>query len=241
MIILNLGCGTKTSPLCINIDWSIYLRLKRNPIGAAVAARVLRGERLEHFQSLGPNLVVHDLSRGIPADTNSADVVYHSHLLEHISRDQIPSFLAEIRRVLKPRGVHRVVIPDWERMCRDYLDDVQACNDDHEGRDRHETYIAAMIEQLVRTEAHGTIQQGPIQRRLENLFFGDARRRGEVHRWMYDRISLESILVKAGFVDVQVVDFKRSVIPNWDAIGLDRDKRGGEHKPGSMYVEALKP
>lgn len=34
MQILNLGCGTKVSddPAVVNIDWSIMLRIKRNPL-----------------------------------------------------------------------------------------------------------------------------------------------------------------------------------------------------------------
>ena len=33
MLILNLGCGTKVSddPAVVNIDWSIMLRIRRNP------------------------------------------------------------------------------------------------------------------------------------------------------------------------------------------------------------------
>ena len=54
--------------------------------------------------------MVHDLSKGIPFDDNSVDVVYHSHLLEHIDRKNVPTFLKEIRRVLKPRGIHRIVV-----------------------------------------------------------------------------------------------------------------------------------
>ena len=238
--ILNLGCGTKTSPLCVNIDWSIYLRLKRNPVGSAIARRVLKGERLANFLSLSSTLIVHDLRRGIPASSSSVDAVYHSHVLEHIGRDYVPTFLGEILRVLKPGGVHRVVVPDWERMARDYIDDVERSQLEPSFRDRHEQFIEAMIEQIVRTEAHGTTRQGPIKRRLERILLGDARRRGEVHRWMYDRISLEIVLLQAGFADVQILDFTRSAIPNWEAIGLDREQDGSEYKPGSLYVEAVK-
>jgi SAM-dependent methyltransferase len=203
--------------------------------------RVLKEERLARFASLGTNVVAHDLRRGIPAATNSIDAVYHSHLLEHIDRKYVRGFLAEVWRVLKPGGIHRIAVPDWERLCRDYLNDVDRSRRDPTAREHHDSYIALMIDQMVRSEATGTSQQGPIQRALENLILGDAKRRGELHRWMYDRISLECALQAAGFPNVEVVDFMQSSIPDWTAIGLDVGVDGREYKPESLYVEAVKP
>ena len=99
--ILNLGCGTKTSPRCVNIDWSIYLRVKRNPIARLFAPLVMRGDRLARFKGLADNVVVHNLRKGIPAEDGSVDAVYHSHVFEHIDRADAPGFLAEVRRVLE--------------------------------------------------------------------------------------------------------------------------------------------
>jgi SAM-dependent methyltransferase len=225
----------------VNIDWSIYLRLKRSRLGSAIAVRVLNGDRLAKFNGLSSDLVLHDLRRGIPAESNSVDAVYHSHLLEHIGRPHVPGFLAEVWRVLKPGGVHRVVVPDWEKMCRAYLEDVDDCMQHPEKRDKHEDQIAAMIDQMVRIEAFGTSQQKPMQRRLENFVLGDANRRGELHRWMYDRISIESVLCEAAFVKVEIVDYMKSSIPDWEITALDRADDGSEYKPESLYVEALKP
>jgi SAM-dependent methyltransferase len=117
MRILNLGCGTKTSskPEVTNIDWSIYLRVRRNPLLAAVVPLLLRGERFDRFKSLPDNIMVHNLARGLPFDSDSIDVVYHSHLLEHFDREPARAFLREVRRVLKPGGIQRIVVPDMER------------------------------------------------------------------------------------------------------------------------------
>lgn len=67
-------------------------------------------------------VVVHDLKKGIPAPAASVDAVYHSHVLEHIDRDAVPGFFADIARVLRPGGVHRIVVPDLERYAHEYLD-----------------------------------------------------------------------------------------------------------------------
>src|ERR1700761_5516850 len=109
--ILNLGCGTRTSAIATNIDWSPYLRLRRSPTGRRLARLWLRGYRTTAFNGLAEDIVVHDLRRGIPAADATVDAVYHSHLLEHIDRDRVDGFLREVHRVLKPGGIHRIVVP----------------------------------------------------------------------------------------------------------------------------------
>lgn len=242
MKILNLGCGTKTSssPEVINVDWSIYLRLKKSPVPQAVVGLLLRGERLERFVSLPDNIIVHDLSKGAPFDSDSVEAVYHSHLLEHLDRGTAKAFLSEVRRVLKPDGIHRIVVPDLEKACTNYLSHIRVCEEDPKEAVSHDSYVGAMIEQSVRREAHGTSQQSPLRRYVENLLLGDARRRGETHQWMYDRINLSELLARVGYRDPQVLDYATSQIPNWNEYGLDVDESGGQYKPGSLYMEARK-
>ena len=235
MLILNLGCGTKTSPAATNIDWTVFLRVKSSKLAPFLAPLLFTGERRARFEALDGSIIVHDLRRGIPADDDTADAVYHSHLLEHIDRPQVSAFFREVRRVLKPGGVQRIVVPDLERLAREYLSHL----DEPSGRS-HDEVVARMIEQMVRREPHGTSMQRPLRRRLENLALGDARRRGETHQWMWDRVNLADALRAEGFVDVQVVDFQTSQIEGWNAIGLDLQD-SHEYKPGSLYIEAAKP
>ena len=237
LTILNLGCGSKTSPACINIDWSPYVRLRKHRVIAQLARHALRGERRVRFDALADRVVAHDLRKGIPAADASVDVVYHSHLLEHLDRDRVPGFLEEVRRVLRPGGIHRVVVPDLEILCRRYLADFHSAMDfaDHDER------IGAMIEQMVRREAAGTRSQPMPWRLFERTVRGDARRRGETHQWMYDRITLPGVLAAAGFVDPIVLAYDASHIPGWSELGLDVDTNGGEYKIDSLYVEARRP
>lgn len=239
MRILNLGCGTRTSPRCVNIDWSIYLRLRKNRAANVVAQRLLAGERRTRFDGLADDIVVHDLRRGIPAADASCDAVYHSHVLEHLDREHVAGFLGEIRRVLRPGGMHRVVVPDLEKLARLYLADLDACVAGTADGARHDDAIAVMIEQMVRRESFGSSQRPPFARAAENALLGDARRRGETHQWMYDRVNLEHTLTRAGFRDVRVLDHLTSAIPEWDHIGLDRAEDDGEYIPDSLYVECV--
>ena len=86
---LNLGCGSRYHPDWINIDIVPH----------------------------GPEVIQHDLSRGIPLPDASCDVVYHTAVLEHMRRSDAAAFLAECYRVLKPGGIVRVGVPDLERIC----------------------------------------------------------------------------------------------------------------------------
>lgn len=70
----------------------------------------------------------------------------------------------------------------------------------------------------------------------------DPRITGEVHRWMYDRVSLRFLLEKTGFVKCRVCTFDDSGIPQWSKRNLDVSLYGDyPRKPDSLYMEGLKP
>ncbi len=246
--ILNLGCGTKVSPQCVNIDWSIYIRVAKNPVFYRIARMVLTEKRVAALESIRANaMVAHDLTRGIPYPCDSVDAVYHSHVLEHLDRnlpdpghDAALNFVKECRRVLKPGGILRIVVPDLEYSIRCYLGHLEVALTRPEESARHDDFIRDFMEQSVRRMAYGTSTQRPLQKATENLFLGDARKRGETHQWGYDRINLPALLENAGFTSVRLVDYQTSAIPNWKSIGLDLDERGAEYKPHSIYAEAIK-
>lgn len=243
MLVLNLGSGVKISGHAdvTNVDWSPYLRLRRIRILDRVVPKLLSGERRKRFESLPDNILVHDLAKGIPFADGSVDVVYHSHLLEHLDAWIAPEFMLEVRRVLKPAGVQRIVVPDLERLTRAYLSHLDACDRDPAEASAHDEFIAEMFEQSVRREAYGMGSTSGAIRLVEKVLVGDARRRGETHQWMYDRANLAYLLERSGFENVQVTDFSTSVVASWDRYGLDRDEGGSEYKPGSLYAEATKP
>jgi SAM-dependent methyltransferase len=242
MKILNLGCGTKVSDdsEVTNIDWSMYLRLRRNSLYRTVASIVLDGERLKRFKSLSGNLMVHNLAKGIPLESNSIDVVYHSHLLEHLDREIVETFLVEVLRVLKPGGVHRIVVPDMEQAVQAYVSHIALCENNPGEAKTHDSYIATIIEQSVRKVAFSSRHQKGFRRLIENVIIGDARKRGETHQWMYDRINLGTLLADAGYKNIVVQSYTTSLVPNWTKYGLDIDRDGQEYKRESMYVEAQK-
>jgi SAM-dependent methyltransferase len=64
-------------------------------------------------------------------------------------------------------------------------------------------------------------------------------RRGEVHRWMYDRVSLARLLKETGFRDVQVCGADVSRIEGFVNFRLDTDEQGKVRKPDSLFIEAV--
>jgi SAM-dependent methyltransferase len=171
---------------------------------------------------------------------SAVDVVYHSHMLEHLDRDVASKFLLEVKRVLKPGGICRIVVPDLESGVRAYLSHISSSERYPDAAQEHDTYVARLLEQSVRKEASGTSRQKPLRRLLENMLLGDARSRGETHQWMYDRFNLPHLLKKLRYSQVHVLDYKTSLIKHWSDYGLDVDDEGDQYKPDSLYVEAIK-
>jgi predicted SAM-dependent methyltransferase len=65
------------------------------------------------------------------------------------------------------------------------------------------------------------------------------RQSGEVHRWMYDRVSMKSLLAEAGFSAIKVCAADESALPNFSSYCLDTDDAGRVRKPDSLFVEAI--
>jgi predicted SAM-dependent methyltransferase len=52
---------------------------------------------------------------------NTVDLIYASHVLEHIGRWEYPRALERWCEILKPGGTLRLAVPDFEAVCRRYL------------------------------------------------------------------------------------------------------------------------
>ena len=242
MLVLNLGCGTKTSddPRVVNIDWSVLVRLRARPFLRPLYGIVVSSGRISRLKAMPGNVRAVNLSKGIPFPDCSVDAVYHSHMLEHIDRSNALPFFEEVHRVLRPGGIHRTVVPDLEWLCRSYINSLDSCRNDVSQSTHHESVIGEIIEQMVRKIPHGTVEQSKLRRSAELALLGDARRRGETHQWMYDKLSLRGLYVEGGFVDVQVASYNVSSIDDWEVFRLELDSSDAEYKPHSLYVEGRK-
>lgn len=90
---LNLGCGFTTLPGFINVD-----KLRARHIHYVRAVTNLR-----------------------PFADDSVDLVYVSHCLEHVTHRKTNDVLAEWRRVLRPGGILRIGVPDFDVLLDAYF------------------------------------------------------------------------------------------------------------------------
>ena len=145
---LNLGCGSRFHPDWENVD---------------IAAS-------------GPNVLAHDLRKGIPFSNNSFDAVYHSHVLEHFPKALAAGFLRECHRVLKQGGIIRVAVPDLEQIARTYLDALDKAQRGIEGWDKnHEWMVLELYDQVVREKAGGASGEYFRQEPFPNWDFVSSR------------------------------------------------------------------
>ncbi|MBW4481632.1 MAG: methyltransferase domain-containing protein [Tildeniella torsiva UHER 1998/13D] len=141
---LNLGCGQRYHPNWVNID----------------------------FASHSKEVIAYDLSTGIPAADNAFDLVYHSHLLEHFPKDQAPAFIQECFRVLRPKGVLRVVVPDLETIARHYLHVLEnSSTKDSDLADNYDWILLELLDQMVRNKSGGGMTEYLSRKDLSNLDF----------------------------------------------------------------------
>jgi predicted SAM-dependent methyltransferase len=71
------------------------------------------GGNYEHLDS-------HDITN-LQFESNTADLIYASHVVEYFDREQVVEILQEWHRVLKPGGILRLAVPDFEAMARMYI------------------------------------------------------------------------------------------------------------------------
>ncbi len=127
---LNLGCGSSYHPDWINMD----------------------------FIHADPDVIAHDLRNPLPLEKSSCDVIYTSHVLEHLSRQEAQTFLVECNRVLRPGGVLRIAVPDLETIARLYIRYLDAAAaGDAQAAARHEWMTIELLDQLTRERSGGEL------------------------------------------------------------------------------------
>ncbi|MBD3307172.1 methyltransferase domain-containing protein [candidate division KSB3 bacterium] len=113
---LNLGCGPQPPPQgWVNVDNALGAKFAKIP-GFAFINHYLHVFKLQW----DPSIVIHDLRTPFPWDDNSVDVIYSSHTLEHLTREEGRVFLSECARILRYHGLIRLLVPDLEVLVTRY-------------------------------------------------------------------------------------------------------------------------
>lgn len=194
---VNAGSGPADPKPWINIDGSWQARLAGHRWLAHVGSRLL-GIEIGHWPR---GVIYRDVRRGLGYPDGSLAVVYASHLLEHLYRDEALRFLQNTHRALMPEGVCRIVVPDVEQIVHWYLAHQREPMDTH--REPSSDMLMGLM--LLRSKSAGR-GSGPLRlvRRLTDL---------HEHKWMYDREGLVALFREAGFRCPAPRGFLDSAIP----------------------------
>lgn len=187
--LLNIGCGGRGKPGWVNVDV---------------------------FPAPGVTCTF-DCRKRLPFADNAARGIYTEHFFEHIDyTEEAPYFLAECRRVLKPGGVLRIVVPDAEKYLRAY------CEAGWETISQVRGLNAEHFDPYAECRYHTKME-------LVNEVF----RQAYDHKFAYDFETLAFLLQTYGFSQVVKQDYGCSLLAE---LCIDQARRQSE----SLYVDAVK-
>jgi SAM-dependent methyltransferase len=205
---LNLGCGPDVQKTgWTDIDGSWNLRVQSSWWGRMLAGYIARRSGFRwplHVKWL-------DITEGLPFSSGTVDAVYASHVLEHLYRHDALRLLKECKRVLKPNGVIRLVLPDLRSMTADYLHD-----------DRADAAIRFNEALLMR-------EQNAPPGLLNKLKRSWADHHS--HKFMYDAPLLIRDLKQAGFREPVECGYLESLIPS-----IGEVERSGRVLNGAGFI-----
>ena len=211
---VNIGCGQSPTEGWENYDNSWSIKLAKKPTIFKILNVVgLLSEKKKAFINFArkSNIKWADAKRHIPEPDHSLEVLYTSHMLEHLDRQEVENFFKEVRRVLQNGGIVRIAVPDIKYSVEQYLLDKDA-------------------DKLV--EKTGLTKRKPktFFEKLQYLIVGERK-----HQWMYDGNSLAKLLRSAGFNDPAIMAPGDTMIKDPGPLNLK------ERSPGTVYVEAMNP
>ena len=205
---VQVGCGLCAPEGWRNFDASPRLRVERM-VGIGSVLALTTGRLFPDNAEFG------DVRAALPVGTGTADGVYASHVLEHLSRADVPVALAEMYRMLRAGGILRLIVPDLAARAERY---------------RREGDADAFMRSLNMAGAARARGLGGRTRAALGL---------SGHRWMYDEVLMGAVLGEAGFCGVRRCVFGDSGDPMFARVE-DRGRFFHDGEP-ELAMQAMKP
>lgn len=144
MRLLNVGCGSTFHPAWVNID----------------------------IASSSPEVREYDIRKNLPYPDAEFDACYSSHVLEHFQQDEARKLLTECYRILKCKGIIRVVVPDLEAITRKYLSTLEKVNSGiKEAEPDYDWMMLELYDQTVRSVGGGKMKDFLLNPSINNKDF----------------------------------------------------------------------
>lgn len=144
------------------------------------------------FPDYPKNIEYADVIKGLPVEAQSARAVYCSHVLEHLSLDELRKVLRNVFQYLCHGGTFRLVVPDLEQLIKTYVADPDA---GAASRFMQESFLG-----------EASVTRGI--KSMPTALFGRSR-----HLWMWDYKGMEQELMAVGFTDIRRAQFGDSPDP----------------------------
>ena len=184
------GCGLCAPPDWRNFDTSPTLRLQKLPL----IGRRVRNLGNEPFPK---NVEYGDIVRGLPLPAGSCKAVYCSHVLEHLALEEFRAALKNTRDYLEEGGVFRFVLPDLERLAREYV-----------ASDAPDAAAVFMEEAHLGKKNRPKGVSGFVRSWMGN----------SAHLWMWDFKGMAAELDRAGFREIRRAEFGDSPDPRFGEV-----------------------
>ena len=156
--------------------------------------------------------VVADISDLRKWEDGVADVVYMSHVLEHLDyMDQLQPTLKEILRVIKPGGMLKCSVPDLAILCQMFVQLASQKDDTSlEGRHCSRLRCGDNTGSWTREDYRHNGMQDPvlpvIRMQVMRMIYGGQMDAFDFHKVGFDFCMLRGFLLAAGFSSVERVE-----------------------------------
>lgn len=185
---VQFGCGLCAPATWTNFDAGPAFTLqKRTPFLKSFLLK-------KGFPDYPANVQYGDVIKGLPVEKNSANAMYSSHVLEHLTLNEFRKTIRNVYSYLKPGGIFRSVLPDLEFYINNYKN---SGDSDAAEKFMRDTLLG---------EKETVRGMGSIPRTI----FGRS-----AHLWMWDYKAIARELEDAGFTDVRRAAFGDSSEPRF--------------------------
>lgn len=201
---VQFGCGTCAPETWQNFDAGPAFWLQSR-LSFLTPLLVKRG-----FPDYPKNIKYGDVIKGLPVAPQSAEAVYCSHVLEHMTLEEFRVAIRNVFSYLRPGGTFRLVLPDLEQLITSYVNDPSP---EAASRFMRESYLG-----------EANLSRG--LKAMPAALFGRSR-----HLWMWDYKGIAEQLAEAGFTDIRRAQLGDSPDPRFaevesegrwtDCLGVD--------------------
>lgn len=157
----------------------------------------------ETMNVMGKSTFVWDLRKlPLPFPDNTYDLIYMSHILEHIPWFRTVPTLKELRRILVPGGIIEIWVPDIDKLIAAYHDDKLIDKD--------------------RNKWHYNKEKNPMKWFNARVFSCITNTTGEEnwHRACFNKKHLIDCLLAAGFTEIIGLQKPRGYDHGWINLGI---------------------